>query len=479
MVYTRDNSFFICHRCLYTCFLKSDIKRHMQKKNPCNSEYTHLYTKDEINTLSVGKRYYIPDSTSLPMFTKNQLIKLVKNYNKTENVIDDIRNLSGNRSVDDDSLLPAVDMSMILSQEADAESLLLSQGIPSGFPQAIPGIVQGFPQDIPGIAPGFPQDIPGIAPGFPQPIHGMSSGMPFGFPHGLPGLPPGFSSSLSIPTVTPTTSDQKFMCEKCGTKFTKKYNYYVHQRESKRCKEISKVNVCVDNRQSYTTNIANAQYNIYNTIQNNTQNITNSVKNDSKVSVVVKDFINDDYAYDHIPRSVIDHKDFFLPKNFLKHILMNDKNKNIYFENKYAFMYTNGRISRIPTDKAAYLILEKLKIAIELFIRTKGLTKADPERSKKIERYLEVNVWKYMNDTTYKKYNIDTDEYEHIQFLCIRLRDHIMSELSHVLNGERDEIIQLLSTIVPDMDDIDTSYSIHIEDYISTRLRNKPLKDDD
>ncbi len=58
MNYNKDNSCFLCHKCLHPFFLKSDLQRHLDKKEPCESKYNCLLSKDEIINKSKSKRYY-------------------------------------------------------------------------------------------------------------------------------------------------------------------------------------------------------------------------------------------------------------------------------------------------------------------------------------------------------------------------------------------------------------------------------------
>ncbi len=52
MNFTKDNSGFICHRCLYVCFGKSDMVKHCNKKNICKNNSNCLFNQTEYKDLS-------------------------------------------------------------------------------------------------------------------------------------------------------------------------------------------------------------------------------------------------------------------------------------------------------------------------------------------------------------------------------------------------------------------------------------------
>jgi len=107
--------------------------------------------------------------------------------------------------------------------------------------------------------------------------------------------------------------------------------------------------------------------NVYEENVQNVQNVNNNLSQNN-YNFELKDFIENNYSHSHIPRNAIQNKDFYLHKNFLNLIMENDENKNIYFDGKYAFIYTDGGLKRIQSDKAGYLVLEKLDKAIISYV---------------------------------------------------------------------------------------------------------------
>ncbi len=92
MKFTKDNSFLVCHRCLYTCFLKSDMVNHYDRKNICDMKYcnTNNYNIEEYKMLSLKKRFYT--NKKLKFYPESVLIQIINKYNDDINNIDDIDN---------------------------------------------------------------------------------------------------------------------------------------------------------------------------------------------------------------------------------------------------------------------------------------------------------------------------------------------------------------------------------------------------
>ncbi len=83
---TKDNSFYLCHRCLEPFHQKSDIYRHLNRKKKCCSTYSCSLTDDDIEIKSL-KRYYFEGETTIPTLTIKQKERLAVEYHHELNII--------------------------------------------------------------------------------------------------------------------------------------------------------------------------------------------------------------------------------------------------------------------------------------------------------------------------------------------------------------------------------------------------------
>ena len=210
-------------------------------------------------------------------------------------------------------------------------------------------------------------------------------------------------------------------------------------------------------------------------IQHNSNN--NNIQNISNCKLVVSDFIEHKYAHNHIPAKFIEKDDFYLLKNFLNAIMVNQKNRNIYFEGKYAFFYADGCLKRIPADKAGYIILEKIRDCIEYYIRQNPLRKKPSEEYVYVYIYYEVMAKKYKFDTLYRPYVHKTQSYIPCETANIRTRDTHLSEMTQVVNAYKDLTRDIMTELGCYQIEIDTNYNVNIPDYASSRKRNKEFID--
>ncbi len=90
MKFQKENSCFICHTCLHPFFLKTDVERHLQKKEACISNYVYLSSFEEIKNNSLGKRYYFLNDINPSKLEKSQLHHLIHNYHDKINIIESL-----------------------------------------------------------------------------------------------------------------------------------------------------------------------------------------------------------------------------------------------------------------------------------------------------------------------------------------------------------------------------------------------------
>jgi hypothetical protein len=410
MNYNKNNSCFLCHKCLHPFFLKSDLQRHLDKKEPCESKYNCLLTNEEIKEKSKNKRYYFYDNINPNNLEIYQKIILVNKYHEKLNVIhylSDIKeNIDNNENKIDDN-----EIEKILSVKNIDEFIVTIDG------------------------------------------------------------------------------KKKYKCFVCNSTYKKKCSFIDHLGNKELCKKKRNLNKLLESYQENAKdtllnkevlNNKNIILNNNQFIQNNNNNIQNiqNVNNNTSqnnYNFELKDFVENNYSHSHIPRNAIQNKDFYLHKNFLNLILENDENKNIYFDGKYAFVYTDGGLKRIQSDKAGYLVLEKLDKAIISYIYS------NPQSLKEdfsyVDRYYSVMKNKYIFDTIHKPYNLETRNFDYCETRNIRTRDKCLSEITQICNLHKDKTKEIMKSKEYDKYEIDTNYQVNIPNYESSRTRNKGFID--
>ena len=560
MTYTKDNSFFMCHRCLHTFYYKADVKRHLSKQKKCEPEYNCLMPDHEIFIKSTHKRYYFPYVEVLPLMEKHHLVKLVSEYYQAVNIITDVSILNNTKltttygkadsdksSSDLDGWSQQTSTDLWSAKKVDEVQTVVKKVNPK------PVILDGKPTCV----------LPHMPPrSLKEMMNENINGVPStctdndddeddwddndngedgdDYHHGsvllseaiqslkhddLEEIPDEqkkilFKSLLDfISSSTKTQKDQKYQkdqkdhnetaicsdmnrdmsqsqsstamvtndhmkpsfvtedgkpkyqCNKCEMYFTRKDSYVRHMKSSKRCQQ-DQVFTELNKSTKGQVNNYNSVYNI----SNNVQNVQNNGHNHNKIEVKVRDFFGDPFEYIHIPNELVHDKEFFLHQNFIQHVFENDVNKNIYFENKYAFIYTNKGLTRIPSDKAVYLILDKLDSAIGSYLRSNSLI--NPDDYEFVMRFYSVVTKKFLTDSIHRVYDAEKREFIPFETKNIRTRDKFMSEVIQCLSkikGRTKELLQLL--INNSNGEIDSNYKLSIPFFESTRTRNKGFEE--
>ncbi len=406
MNYNKDNSCFICHKCLHTFFLKSDLERHLHKKEVCDSAYNCLLSLEEIRVRSLNKRYYFSNNIINPLNLEiYQLIHLVNNFDKKLNIIYSL-----------------IDLSMQNTNEK-----------------------QNISQN----------DL----------------------------------SNIDLKNhIVMIDGKKNYKCLNCSTVYKRKESLISHIYNKDLCDRNKGKNQIIGNdlingqiednklTHSYTTVIQNGN-NIQNAnnIQNNTIQNNNAMQNNYNVKM--NDFIENNYSHSHIPFDLVKNKDFYLYKNFLSLLLENDENKNIYFDGKYAYVYSDGALKRIQNDKAGCLILEKLDKTMKSYIYSNPRCLNNDYSY--VNKYYSVTRNKYVNDTIYKPYNPDTRSYDYCETNNIRTRDKCLSDITQVCNMYKEKTKQIMKDKECDKYEIDTNYQVNIPFYESAKMRNKAFLEND
>ncbi len=411
MNYNKDNSCYLCHKCLHSFFLKSDLQRHLDKKEPCESKYNCLLSNEDIKNESLSKRYYFYDNINPNNLEIYQKIILVNKYDEKLNIIHNLSDIIQTNNLNDNK-----------DNQDNLDNIKLIKNIDDCII-----IIDG---------------------------------------------------------------KKKYQCVLCNTMYKNKNTLLLHFDNKELCDKKKSLNQQLENINKEILNNINGTKNIIltniqnnnnnNNIQQNIQNIQNINNNNNNTSqhnynLKLNDFIENNYSHKHIPRNAIQNKDFYLHKNFLNLIMENDENKNIYFDGKYAFVYTDGGLKRIQSDKAGYLVLEKIDKAIISYVYS------NPQSLKEdfsyIDKYYNITKNKYINDTIYKPYNIETKMYEYCETKNIRTRDKCLSEITQVCNLYKDKTKQIMKDKEYDKYEIDTNYQVNIPNYESSRTRNKGFID--
>jgi uncharacterized C2H2 Zn-finger protein len=281
--------------------------------------------------------------------------------------------------------------------------------------------------------------------------------------------------------------ERRFKCTRCMSIYKRKESLMKHLENKMRCDRMYKfLQSMLRNKDEESTNGVAGAGGGYNPVQNilnqNIQNIqnnnnNNTIQNVSNCNLVVRDFIQDKYLHDHIPAKFIEQDDFYLLKNFLNAVMINQKNRNIYFEGKYAFFYADGYLKRIPADKAGHIILGKMRDCIEYYILENPLRTKPSEEYIYVYKYYDVMASKWKYDTLYRPYVHQTRSYIPCETANIRTRDTHLSDVMRVVNSYKDITRDVFTELGCYQIEIDTNYNVNIPDYVSSKMRNKEFVD--
>ncbi len=287
-------------------------------------------------------------------------------------------------------------------------------------------------------------------------------------------------------------NDESHICINCNKEFSSIYSLRRHYLNSKACKKNQELNKIRTIQKKYdlilkkekekddelNKNINNTfiNNNVQNINNNNVQNINNNKQN-STYNVSIRDFVNDNYDLSHINDSFYQKKDFFLYHNFLKMIMENKNNQNIFFSDNEAIMYSDNELNKMSSDKAGYLILDKLSQSFDEL-----LYKQDAEAReyyKFITKYYHVVKGHYKHDTIFKEYDVDEQRFIYTaNSNLFRSRDKYLSKMTTTLSKVRGSTLENMSVNIDELKDI-PMLNPNIEDFASVKMRYRDLKDKD
>jgi hypothetical protein len=280
-----------------------------------------------------------------------------------------------------------------------------------------------------------------------------------------------------------------FKCTRCEKEYTSKQNLLIHLKNKKMCENNQLLNKMLKESElkSVSEALENSKKLQETVIQNNTNcNVQNNTFNNSPtIKLEVVDFGRDVYSYNHIPKSYIKEDDFYLYPNFLNKILENEKNQNIYFinndentksENKKAIIYADETLYKINEDKAIFMILEKLGTAMKYLLNRSYKNEEEKEKDKekidKIHKYYHVVTGHFKHDTIFKDYDTTDNKFYNLSHKR-RSRDVYTSKIKNIINSHGTPISQIKNSNLNHSFEI---FNPDVEDYASTRVRNKDLK---
>ncbi len=291
-----------------------------------------------------------------------------------------------------------------------------------------------------------------------------------------------------------------FGCMKCHKKYKSKQSLVNHLKNKSICENNQLLNSMIKdcNHKSIVEIVEDSkklQQNIVNSFNNNNLNVQNNYNNAPTIKLEVNDFGRETYSYNHIPKSFIKQDDFYLYKNFLNKLMENKDNQNIYFmnydedikaENRKAIVYADEILYKINEDKAIFMMLEKLKNTMDSILLSKKYTNSliensaeSDEENKKLEekiaeikKYYHVISGHFKHDTIFKDYDVKDKQFYNLahkrrsrDIYTLNIKDIVNEHGTPISELSNHNSIQQLHNFNPD-----------IEDYASTRLRNKDLK---
>ncbi len=407
------NTFHICYYCLdYMSNLKSDVNRHLNKLHKCKP-YFILFNFEEASKKSLYTKYIFHiDKNNL---TKNDLLFIISNYNNNKNhIFENFRD------------------PLIIAKNND--SLFTKEELEIQYNKNEEKVISELEEEI-----------------------------------------------LEQIIQKDKIKNEEYKCYHCESLFTTKHNLLKHLENETVCNnrkkqnELLKKNKEEEFKKRELTNYHNQS--IINNIQNienqQNNNILNNNMNKNNFQVKIKDFVKENYDLSHIDDSFYNKKDFFLYNNFLSEIMLNEKNRNVYFIDNEAIFLNNNQLNKMSDEKAEYLILEKMEKSFQLFLNKQN------EDTKKyynfITKYYHVIKGHCKHDTILKNYDINERKFIYEgNSSMFRARDVYLINIKKIFEKHDKDIQEKLSKY-SDGGQIFLSEP-NIEDFASKRSRYRDLK---
>ncbi len=287
----------------------------------------------------------------------------------------------------------------------------------------------------------------------------------------------------------------KYVCNECLSEYLSKQSLQIHLTNKKQCEEkkeilefkkiqeleLKELNELKEKKLNNTYNNYNTVNNFNSNIQNNNNvqnnNNNNSNTNNSTYNLSINDFVHDRYDITHIKDSYYEQKDFFVFTNFLNMIMQNKNNQNIFFTDNRneAIIYSDNELNRVSSDKAGYLILDKLSQSFEEILHKQD--KETIEYYSFITKYYNVLKGQYKHDTIYKCYDVNKKQFVYTSSSNLfRSRDKNLQKMITSLEDFNVETRKNLKFNINDTRRIPL-INPNIENFASIRMRYRDLKD--
>ncbi len=284
----------------------------------------------------------------------------------------------------------------------------------------------------------------------------------------------------------------KYVCDKCLSEFTRKFNLVNHMINEKRCQYKKKINTLIKKSEELSQikkekeakeNAQFTQHVIQNIKNQNigTQNINinnnNNNTQNNNYNISMRDFVHENYDLTHIKDTYYEKKDFFTYPNLLRVIMENEKNRNILFSDGQAIIYSDNELNRMSSDKAGYLVLDKLSHSADQLL----YRQPDDVRQfySYINKYYHVIKGHYKHDTIFKDYDVNDQRFVYTASSnMFRSRDKYLSKIVSTVNHFSDDIRQNMNIEGHQIKDIPL-INPSIEDFASAKMRYRDLKDKD
>ncbi len=233
------------------------------------------------------------------------------------------------------------------------------------------------------------------------------------------------------------------------------------------------MNNSLNNTYINNNNIQNINNNNIQNINNNNNNSNNNTHNNT-YNFSVKDFIHDRYDLSHITDEFYEQKDFFLYHNLLNVIMQNKNNQNIFFTDNEAIIYSDNELNKMSSDKAGYLILDKLNQSFNQLFHSQD--KKTQEYYSFIIKYYHVVLGHYKHDTIFKDYDVNNRSFIYTSSSnMFRSRDKYLNKIISTVNRVKHNTLENMNLNLNQIKDIQV-LNPNIADFASVRNRYRDLK---
>ncbi len=451
----------ICHYCVeYKTTNPSDMIRHFKRKNKCKCKTIFSY-EDSIE-LSKKKYKFNFDIHELAM---NDFIFIITHYNEDVNIID--KKFRNTNIVDQEiNQIPDPDKSTLDSSQNSSNNILDLLNKSTNYDNFLSNIIK--------ILDNTPKD------------NSLDSSKIKNSSNTNTIVPVNINSYISddmYDDVYLNTSTNEYLCKKCNKTYSNIDSIRKHLINKTCIKRQNRNNIMKKNKEvidiiiqkeKENQEITNQQINYNNC---NFQNINNQHNNThhNTYYVNMRDFTHDRYDISHIKDNFYLQKDFYLYHNFLRMIMQNKKNQNIFFSGNEAVVYTDKELNRMSSDKAGYLLLDKLSQSFDQLISTQ--TDEVKTYFHFITSYYRIMKGQYKNDTIFKDYDINDHKFYYTSNSGLfRSRDKYLAKMISTLSAFKEGARENMAYSIHQMNDIPL-VNPNIEDFASVKLRYRDLKD--